>query len=265
MDYNIDWIIPALRKPTIPRFLWRICSSITVTAVGCLSKLFIRFLNKPKIYNTEPLHHALQKRPLSVPLITVSNHHSCFDDPGIWVMLKWRTLLCNRRLRWSLTAHDICFTNSFHSYFFMSGQCIPVVRGKGVFQEAVDYCVELLARGEWLHVFPEGKVNMTKEFLRLKWGIGRIIYECPVIPIVIPIWHVGMEEILPNYPPYYLRTGKKVTINVGDPIDLKDILLKLKEDKVSDETARKVITDRIQNELYKLKEATEELHKNHNS
>ena len=202
-------------------------------------------------------------------------------------MLQWRTILSGR-VRWSLTAHDICFTNSFHSYFFMLGKCIPVVRGKGVFQvcakqlllilldfklicvyfqlqEAVDYCVEVLARGEWLHIFPEGKVNMTKELLRLKWGIGRIIYECPVIPIVIPIWHVGMEEILPNYPPYYLRTGKKVTINVGDPIDLKDILSKLKEDKVSDETARKVITDKIQNELYKLKEATEELHKNHDS
>lgn len=106
---------------------------------------------------------------------------------------------------------------------------------------------------------------MTKEFLRLKWGIGRIIYECPVIPIVIPIWHIGMEEVLPNYPPYYLRTGKKITINVGDPIDLKEIVLKLKEDKASDEYARKVITDRIQNELYRLKEATEELHKNNNS
>lgn len=129
-------------------------------------------------------------------------------------------------------------------------------------QEAIDYCIELLAQGEWLHIFPEGKVNMTKEFLRLKWGIGRIIYESPVIPIVIPVWHMGMEEVLPNFPPYYLRTGKRITINIGDPIDLKELLTKLKEDKVSEEYARKVITDRIQNELYKLKEATEELHKN---
>lgn len=42
------------------------------------------FLNKPKVYNTGPLNHALHRRPLSVPLITVSNHHSCFDDPGLW-------------------------------------------------------------------------------------------------------------------------------------------------------------------------------------
>lgn len=50
------------------------------------------------------------------------------------VILKWRTLLSGSSMRWSLAAHDICFTNTFHSYFFMLGKCIPVVRGKGVFQ-----------------------------------------------------------------------------------------------------------------------------------
>lgn len=101
--------------------------------------------------------------------------------------------------------------------------------------------------------------------MRLKWGIGRMIYESPVIPIVIPIWHLGMEDVLPNYPPYYLRTGKKITINVGEPIDLKATVMKLKEENAPEEIARKVITDKIQTELYKLKEATEELHKKANS
>lgn len=45
---------------------------------------FSGFLNKPKVYNTDSLYHALSKRPLTVPLITVSNHDSCFDDPGLW-------------------------------------------------------------------------------------------------------------------------------------------------------------------------------------
>lgn len=106
---------------------------------------------------------------------------------------------------------------------------------------------------------------MTKEILRLKWGVGRIIYECPTVPVVIPVWHIGMEEVLPNYPPYYLRTGKRITINIGEPIDLKELILRLREQNASDEIARKEITDKIQDELYKLKEATEELHKKHNS
>lgn len=99
MSYNIDWIIPNLRNPTR---LWSIASTITVAAVGLFSKILIRkyyivqsaggvylvllleWLNRTKIYNKHIISTALQSRPRHVPLITISNHHSCFDDPGIW-------------------------------------------------------------------------------------------------------------------------------------------------------------------------------------
>lgn len=90
---------------------------------------------------------------------------------------------------------------------------------------------------------------MTKEQLRFKWGIGRIIYESPVLPIIIPIWHEGMDTVLPNYPPYILQLRKKVTINIGQPIDLKELVGKLKEKCTPEAEARKVITDRIQEEM----------------
>lgn len=90
---------------------------------------------------------------------------------------------------------------------------------------------------------------MSKEQIRFKWGIGRIIYESPVLPIIIPIWHEGMDTVLPNDPPYILQLRKKVTINVGQPIDLKDLVGKLKEKHTPEAEARKVITDRIQAEM----------------
>jgi len=82
------------------------------------------------------------------------------------------------------------------------------------FQEALTFCNEKLAVGDWVHVFPEGKVNMTQEPMRIKWGVGQLVWHCPTEPIVLPLWHVGMEHILPNEPPYYPHLGKKVKIPI---------------------------------------------------
>ncbi|VEN57476.1 unnamed protein product [Callosobruchus maculatus] len=156
MGYNIDWIIPNLRCPST---LWGIASSITMTAVGLFTKLLIRnsLLNNTKVHNEQVMTRIIHNRENNIPLITVSNHHSCFDDPGIWGTLNIRTLLSPSKMRWSLTAHDICFTTAPHAVFFSLGKCIPVIRGAGVYQDAVDFCIEKLAEGAWVHIFPEGK------------------------------------------------------------------------------------------------------------
>lgn len=86
-------------------------------------------------------------------------------------------------------------------------------------------------------------------FRRLKWGIGRLILESPVTPLVIPIYHMGMDNVLPNEPPYMIKTGHKVTTNYGDPIDFGEMLANLRSGKADEVEARKAITDRIQEEL----------------
>ncbi|CAD6238663.1 GSCOCG00008508001-RA-CDS [Cotesia congregata] len=257
MVYNIKWIIPKLKNPSK---LWNFASTLTFAAVGIVSKLIIQWLNKTTVHNKHIFEKALNQRPRDVPLITVSNHDSCFDDPGIWASLDFRHVLNRKKMRWSLAAHDICFTNSLHSYFFMLGKCIPTVRGDGVYQEAINFCIEKLAQGDWVHVFPEGKVNMFKEYIRLKWGVGRLILESPVTPIVVPIYHVGMDQVLPNEPPYIIKLFKKVTIKYGEPIDFSKLLAELRASNADEVQARKAITDYIDAELLRLKKETEELH-----
>jgi 1-acyl-sn-glycerol-3-phosphate acyltransferase len=62
----------------------------------------------------------------------------------------------------------------------------------------MDFAVDRLNEGHWLHLYPEGKVNVNKENMRIKWGVGRLIAECKVPPIIVPIYHFGMDSLLPN-------------------------------------------------------------------
>jgi monolysocardiolipin acyltransferase len=213
-------------------------------------KLFPDVLSDVKVYNKEVLIRAIDERPEGTPLITVANHFSCLDDPAIWGILRLDQL-CNKNvMRWGLAAHNICFRELSHALIFLYGKGIPVVRGDGVFQEAMDLCLDKLKRGAWVHVFPEGRVNMTQEWLRLKWGVGRLVNESPTLPIVVPLWHIGLDEMLPNEPPYVPRPGKKILLNIGQPIDLSGTMDHVRESKYDEVAARKFITDKIQDELF---------------
>lgn len=78
--------------------------------------------------------------------------------------LDLKHLLRTTRMRWSLAAHDICYTCWEHAYFFSLGKCVPVIRGSGVYQQAVDFCIDRLTRGEWVHIFPEGIITASEIF-----------------------------------------------------------------------------------------------------
>lgn len=111
--------------------------------------------------------------------------------------------------------------------------------------------------------FIAGKVNMDKEYMRMKWGVGRILYETyPVVkPIIIPIWHEGMSDLLPNTPPYYFRLNSKLTFNFGKPIDLSETMKMIFDKKVDEVEARRIITAELQKEMEALRAETEVLHR----
>ena len=94
-------------------------------------------------------------------------------------------------LRWSLAAKEVCFSRPSHSLISRLGKVLPIVRGDGIYQPIMNQVLDELAKGDWLHIFPEGKVNEKKEFIRLKWGVGRLIADSKVTPIVLPFIHHG--------------------------------------------------------------------------
>lgn len=98
-------------------------------------------------------------------------------------------------------------TRSLFGYFFRTGQVLCTDRGRGVFQPSIDKSIDLLEAGAWVHIFPEGYVNMSRKSRcrRFKWGVGRMLLEAgrsafsksagpaesALAPLVVPIWITG--------------------------------------------------------------------------
>lgn len=79
------------------------------------------------------------------------------------------------------------------------GRCVPIVRGEGVYQKGVDFCIEKLAENQWVHIFPEGKVTPTP--IRIKWGVARMVsYKVVICYFSLSRMHSFVITTLTNDP-----------------------------------------------------------------
>jgi len=245
--------------------LWRAASSATMLVVGLGAKFLLTSANTTLVHGRENIDKVFTS---DGPVLSVVNHHSCFDDPGIWgAVLSPSQLMDTRRMRWGASASEVIFINKPLEMFWKLGKVIPIVRGWGVNQPAMQFLLDKLNRGGWVNIFPEGKVTVEDNIGLLRWGVGRLVWDCERPPALVPVLHMGMDSILPNpvspgdSQPCVLRPGNLVTVNIGQPLDMGPVVQELRTRKVEAVEARRMITEHVQSVMEKMYQETKVLHR----
>lgn len=200
-----------------------------IPSVAALSRAFLTWGCKSvRVLGTDQFLHILtdpKRAEEGRGIVTYANHISVLDEPIMWGALPSSYFWDRRTVRWSLGASDIIFKNELYRWFFRQGQTLEVFRDRGIYQDAINQAIQHIGRGAWIHIFPEGKVNLTRStyMRRFKWGISRLILEAPICPYVVPVWLMGFDQIMPHprAPPRWVpRTGADICVVFGDPIDV---------------------------------------------
>ena len=185
-----------------------------------LSRLLIPFRSRVDLVGLEKLHALVgSPRPNDAPLITVANHHSVLDDPGMMSLLNIPST--HETLRWSVCTEEICFEDAFPATWFALGKAIPITRGASIYQKGLAALQDRVNEGQWAHVFseartwqeggtpqrdssgrwcsPGGRCGPPHTSLGpLKWGVGKLIANASREPIVLPLFHMGMADVAPQ-------------------------------------------------------------------
>lgn len=208
----------------------RTTSSPIVPLVAALSRQFLALgCRRVRVLGSDAFVRLLtdpQRAEEGRGLVSLANHISVLDEPLMWGTLPHSLFRQERTVRWSLGASDIIFKNELCRWFFHRGQTWEVFRGQGIYQPAINHAITRLGAGSWVHIFPEGKVNLSRStcMRRFKWGVSRLILEAPTTPYVVPIWLMGFDQIMPEprAPPRWRpRLGADICVAFGEPIDVE--------------------------------------------
>ncbi|CEO95301.1 unnamed protein product (mitochondrion) [Plasmodiophora brassicae] len=263
---TFPWPANDAAKPDVDRSLLQdLFQSIFFVGVGAVSRALLFGLNDTRVYNGDQFVRHITERSVRQPMITVMNHNSTIDDPVLLAAIAPVAVLRDPdRCNWSWCASEICFKNSLCSAFFGNCKTIPIVRGAGLLQPGVGRIVKYGCDGQWINVFPEGKVIQSAANSRLalhplRWGVGKVAVEIGRHyrrPIIIPIVHRGMQDVLPLHT-WMPRFGHRVRVLCGNPIEYDDLVeVHANSGAVNDEPLYAAITRRIQD---RLQEMTDEL------
>ncbi|MCG2761196.1 MAG: 1-acyl-sn-glycerol-3-phosphate acyltransferase [Candidatus Delongbacteria bacterium] len=208
--------------------------------------LLMYVLNNTRLYGEKII------RRESAPYVFASNHTTMFDSGFIDCNAFFiKSFFSFKYMPYHTPEYGNFYKNAILAWYMNHVKCIPLERGKGIDQFAQKIVSQKLKEGNIVHIFPEGTRSRTGELLQGKAGVGKRIYESRVK--VIPCYHEGMRKMLP-VGSFIPGIGNKIRIIIGEPIYFDEYL----EMENVPETWKK-ISDRIMEEIIKLKEKLHDL------
>jgi glycerol-3-phosphate O-acyltransferase/dihydroxyacetone phosphate acyltransferase len=172
-----------------------------------------------------------ERVPLTGPVVVVSNHPNGLLDPLVARVALARPL--------AFLGKSTMFDNPFGRLAMHSFDAIPVYRHKdgadtSKNEETFERCRELLGRGGWLMLFPEGVSHSETTLLPLKTGAARIILSSNLPQIrVLPLGLVFDDKT---------TFRSRAAINVGEVIETAPFF---EQAKLDDRAAVRALTERI--------------------
>jgi 1-acyl-sn-glycerol-3-phosphate acyltransferase len=154
--------------------------------------------------------------------VIVSNHRSSVDPFFLQVVSR-----CV--IHW-MVAREYCEHWAF-GWFLRLAEVIPVNRG-GLDAAATRAAMRLVAAGHWVGMFPEGRINMTDQFL-LPGRPGAVLVARKAGVPILPCYIAGSPFGGAVWSP--LLMPAKVTVKFGAPIDVSATAGTEREDRAAGE------------------------------
>ncbi|MHB8901590.1 MAG: lysophospholipid acyltransferase family protein [Thermoguttaceae bacterium] len=139
--------------------------------------------------------------------VIVSNHRAPVDPTFLY-------LSTNRIVHW-MVAKEYCVLPIL-SWFFRTAQCIPVNRG-GIDTKATKSAIRYAERGGLVGMFPEGRINKTRDVLLPGRPGAALIALRARVPIV-PMYVEGSPFDGTVFGCLFMTA--KTTLTIGKPMDL---------------------------------------------
>lgn len=127
-------------------------------------------------------------------VIFASNHLSVMDSFLLPLVLKRRIYFLAKSEYFTGKGIKGALTR----WFFLATGMLPIDRSGGKASEAsLNTGLEVLNRGDWLGIYPEGTRSPDARLYRGRTGIARMILQCEQPVQVVPIVMVDAEKIMP--------------------------------------------------------------------